>query len=373
MSLIDTVTGLFDRNAKKYMYASIDFSHVKDANFSAEPLVGGKNYFRLWLSEMCLAKDREWFRSWYPIVHSIVSIQFGNQEVNLPYVAGSLNLSDVDSSNLDRVIRLNHPMTALMPFNGGIVEVTAGILAMQGEDFLNRFIKVMGDFSNILVVPQLSAALSVAEPIAKGVEELLGVTNGDLHLGLHQAFVGGEGGGANTLKAGYIAAILAEENELDASKLWVVNDRLRYGTNANDSRLLEGRTYMLFRIENREQRDDMDRLTNIRGPFDEAINALMSGEEERSKTLLNTSLAAALTSNDLTKADRRRVIQALRDEYKEVEDIWRQTRGELTRGDNREIDEVHDFNRAMQRAMPVEKAFALEEPTFEEVFGKSEL
>jgi len=370
MSLIDTVTDLFNRNAKKYMYAPIDISHVKDANYSPEPLEGGKNYFRLWLSEMCLAKDREWFRSWYPVVHSIVSVQFGNQEVNLPYVAGSLNLSNVNSSNLDRVIRLNHPMTALMPFNGGVLELTAGILAMQGEDYLNRIIKVMGDFSSILVVPQLSAALSVAGPIAKGVEELLNVSSGDLHLGLHQAFVGG-GGGANSLKAGYIAAILAEENELDADKLWVVDNRLRYGTSANDSKLLEGRTYMLFRIESREQRDDMDGLTNIRGPFDEAINALMNGEVERSKTLLNTALAAAMTSNDLTKADRRRVTQALREEYKEIEDIWRQTHGELTRGAIRGIGELHDFNRVMERAMPVEKALELGEPTFEEIFSRS--
>lgn len=128
---------------------------------------------------------------------------------------------------------------------------------------------------------------------------------------------------------------------------------------------------MLFRIENREQRDDMNGLMNIRGPFDEAINALMNGEVERSKTLLNTSLAAAMTSNDLTKADRRRVTQALREEYKEIEDIWRQIQGELVRGVVRGIGETHDINEAMERAMPVEKALELGEPTFEEIFSRS--
>ncbi len=372
MPLIDTITGLFNRNAKKYMYVPIDFSHVKDATYSVEPLEAGKNYFRLWLNEMCLAKDREWFKSLYPVVHSIIRIQFGKQEISLPYVAGSLNLSDVNFSNLDKVIQLNHPMTSLMPFNGGAVEVAAGILAMQGEDYLNKFIKVMGDFSSILVVPQLSTALNVAGPIAKGVEELLGVSNGDMHLGLHQSFVGKGGGSTNCLKAGYIAAILAEEEELDTNGLWVTNDRLRYGTSADDSEPLTGFTYMLFQIESREERDDMDGLTNITEPFNEAISALMNGEEERSKTLLRTCIAAAMTSPDLTKADRRRVAQVMKTEFDEAQNMVVPTRGEVRQiipKEAREIDKITDLNKAIRRTMPAEEALARGEPTFEEIFG----
>jgi hypothetical protein len=371
MSLFDTVSSWVNRDSKKYMYVPIDTSHVKGATYNSEPLEGGKNYFRLWLSEMYLAKDLEWFKSWYPVVHSIIHFQFGNQEVSLPYVAGSLNLKDVNSTNLDRVIQLNHPMTTLMPFNGGVVEVTAGILAMEGRDYLNQFIKVMGDFANILVVPQLSAALNVVGPIANGVEELLGVSNGNLHLGLHQAYVGKEGGGANNLRAGYIAAILAEEKELDADKLWVLNDRLYYGASADNSEPLTGRTYMLFRVENREQRDDMDGLTNIRGPFNESISALVNGDDERAKTLLRAAIAAAMTSPDLTKADRRRVAQAMKDEFDETQKVTATTREAVKEiGKETPSGGISDLNRAMQRAMPVNEALALGEPTFEEIFGK---
>jgi hypothetical protein len=375
MSLMDMISSWIERDAKKYMYVPIDIDHVKGATFSAEPLEGGKNYFRLWLAEMYLAKDREWFKSWYPIVHSIIRFQFGTQDVSLPYVAGSLNLKDVNSSNLDRVIQLNHPMTTLMPFNGGVVDVTAGILAMEGTDYLNRFIKVMGDFANILVVPQLSTALNVAGPIAKGVEELLGVSNGNLHLGLHQSFVGKEGGGANILKAGYIAAILAEESNLDPSKLWVVDDRLRLGNSADSSVPLTGHTYMLFRVENRDQRDDMDGLANIRGPFNDALSSLVNGENERANTLMRSAISAALTSPDLTKADRRRVAQAMKDEFDEAQKMMlpvkeAPTRG-ATRGEEVRAAKTASFSRAMKRAMSVDEAFALGEPTFEEMFGKS--
>jgi hypothetical protein len=260
-------------------------------------------------------------------------------------------------------------MTALMPFNGGVVELTAGLLAMQGQDNLNKFIKVMGDFANILVVPQLSAAISVAGPIAKGIEELLGASNGDLHLGLHQAFVGKGGGNTNLLKAGYIAVILAQETELNANNLWVISDSLHYGADANSSKPLTGRTYMLFKIENREERDDLDGLTNIRGPFDQAINALTSGDEDRANTLLKVSLGVAMTSADLTKADRLRVAQALKEEFDNFKNNMPKLR-EQARLEGRENIEFPEFSKVLKLKMTVDEALALGEPTLEKILGK---
>jgi len=45
-------------------------------------------------------------------------------------------------------------------------------------------------------VPQLSAALAVAEPVATGVTEPLGSTNGQMHLNLHQTYTTKSGGAA---------------------------------------------------------------------------------------------------------------------------------------------------------------------------------
>src|SRR6185437_6162771 len=138
--------------------------------------------------EMCLRQDRAWFVSWHPAVHSIVRFQFGSRQTDIPGIAGELSLPDVGQQNLDRVVQLNHPMTTLLPYNGGTVELTAGLLAMEGTNLIAGFIKTMGDFAGLLMLPQLSAAVSVATPIASGVEQLLKNANGGLHLGLHQAF-----------------------------------------------------------------------------------------------------------------------------------------------------------------------------------------
>lgn len=359
MSLWNTITGWARRDAKKFMYTPIDSDHVKDPQYDIEPMEAGRNYFRMWLSEMYLKRDRDWFNSWHPAVHSLFRFQFGTQQVEIPHVAGPLKLKDVNANNLEKVIQLNYPMTTLMPFNGGVVEVVAGLLAMQGEAYINRFIKVMGDFAGLLAVPQLSAALSVAGPVADGVQELLGVSNGALHLGLHQAFTGKGGGGANELKAGYIAVILAEEAEVAKNRLWVIDDRLRYGGSMTNNAPFAGYAYMLFRIENRVERDDWEGLTSIQEPFRKAIEALGTGETERAESFLRTAIATALLSPDLTKADRSRAARALKDEFEAAQELGL---GAVPR-------EMPDLNQVMQRAISVDQALALGEPTFEELFA----
>lgn len=152
--------------------------------------------------------------------------------------------------------------------------------------------------------------------------------------------------------------------------LWVVNDRPRFGTSADNNKPLMGHTYMLFRIESREQRDDMDGLTDISRPFNDAINARQNGEEERAKILLNASIMAVGSSADLTRVDKNRLPQAMIKEFYATP-MGTPTRGGPTWGGVRISGEIPYLNKAMQRVMPVEEAFALGEPTFEEIFGRS--
>src|SRR5271165_5895637 len=132
MSLFDTFKELFSKEAQKFVYAPIARDHVKDANYSGEALESGKHYFRLWLVELFLEKEIDWGRSWYPMAHSLVVFQFGQQTIEIPHVAGAPKLQGLTDSDLQSFIRLNYPMTALMPFNGGVVELVTALVAMKG-------------------------------------------------------------------------------------------------------------------------------------------------------------------------------------------------------------------------------------------------
>lgn len=321
MGLLNWLKGRVDRDARHLVYAPIPAARALAAPDPDLPIRPREDYVRLWLTEMFLKKDRAWFSEWHPAVHALTRFQYGDGEVELPYIAGPLKLPDMAEANVGRVLHLNHALTPLVPFNGGSLEVAAGLLAMKGRNDIAVLIGALGRFADLLQVPQLSTALDVAAPLASAVEDLLGATDGALHLGLHQTFVADGGGGANGLRAGYVAVVLADEGTLDPSELWVAEDRLRRGPSAAQSRPLDGFTYMLFRIERREERSSWSGLAAIDKPFREAAEAFQAGDPALGRTRMKQAIFAAAGSPDLTWPDRRRVATRLQEELAYFESL----------------------------------------------------
>jgi len=353
MGLLDWFQSRWKSEAKMYKYAEIAHTNVTTeggGTAADEPLTAGDHYFRLWLVEMFLANDREWFTSWHPAVHAAISFQFGDREELITRVAGSSLLKDLSTENLDRVVGMNYTMTPLMPFNGGVVELSAGLLAIAGKNDIKGFLKVLGDFSNLLMVPQLSTALAIATPLANGLSELVGATDNKLMLGLHQTWTAGAAGAA-PLRAGYFTVILADEAVIENKKLWVHNGRLLYGESVGTAKPLRGYNYMLFRLERRDERDDWDSLTTIQEPYNKAIEMLRVGNTDQADAYIRAAKAAAFLSQELTRnVDQRRVVLQIQKRYDDAKEQM---------GLGAFKDEDTSFGEAMRSAMPVAEAKAL--------------
>jgi hypothetical protein len=317
MALLDKLTSFFSDPAHKRAYFRIAYDHIEKADFKDEELAAGKHYFRLWIAEMFLDKRVDWFREWYPMAHTLVSFQFGDQNLQVPHVAGAGQLQGVGEESLAKMIQLNHQLTSLMPFNGGTVEVVAGLLAMKGKDYIASVVKVMGDLSKLLVVPQLSTALGVALPIASGVQDLLGGGSGQMRLGMHQTFVGSGGSAQNVLRPGYFATIDGNATDYEETEFWVKGGRLFHGASMASCVPFESASHMLFQVEFREQRDDWMSLKNIQDAYNEAVKQQGEGEDEKADLAIKRAIVLARTSPDLTRADRIRVALAVKEDFEQ--------------------------------------------------------
>lgn len=334
MSLLDTLKGWIKKDADKYVLHRIPSDHVKDPKYADRLLTSQKDYFRLVLAEMHLKEARRWLATWYPVVHALVRFQFGGKSVEIPRVAGTSQIAALAKQDLGERIALNYPLTAAMPFNGGVVEVEAGLLGMKGSDYLKSLLKVLGDFSQLLAVPQLSAALKVAGPLASGVQDLLSGGDGFLELGLHQSF-SNQGGGDAELRPGYLAVVHATESKIETARLWVREDRLHLGPSLEASQLLTGVTHMLFRLEGFSERDDFASLESISVPYEKARETLARNgfhENDEYQTHFRAALSAAVTSPDLTAADQIRVAKAIKDALEDLKGLGSVPRegGDLT-------------------------------------------
>ena len=194
--------------------------------------------------------------------------------------------------------------------------------------------------------------------MSAGIEELLGATDGNVHLGFHRGYLSEVGGDVkNVLREGRVVVILATNDEVNKERLSLVDNRLFYAKSANaDPKPLTGHDYMTFRIERREERGDW-LLSAISEPMNKAIEAIVMGRDDEAKAFEQASIIAAFQSDDLSMFDRRRVVQAVKDELREVAGQGLGAVG----GKPRDLDKVREVRGMTLNASKAKGAMSLDE------------
>jgi hypothetical protein len=355
-------------------YLEIDRSHVelkKDQVLDATPVEAGYRYFRLWLAQMSLKNDREWATRWYPAVLSAVNFDYGGKPEEISHIAGETSLKNLDLANLNSGVTVNYPLTGLMPFNGGTVELETALMSVEGKSDMKSLLKVLGTFSSVLAVPQLSAALSIAGPLADGIAEFVGASGARPELRLHDVWTGVNSGGSNLLHAGYFVVLAAPPNTIRANELWVKQDQLYRGASLEKCDPLTGFHFMLLRIDTTATLDNWEFIASIADPFNQAMDFLKSAVEAdgdvRTSMLAQaekryaSARAATFRARELTK-----VVggNQLRDG---LEKQWNKAKAELGAGAFGDGD-LPTLNSAMRLAMSPAEAAALGQQTEDELW-----
>lgn len=296
MSVLDKIRGWFRSNGSHLVVTFIDHPD------GATPLKPHESYFRVWLSDSFLSHDVEWFTNRYPAVHASVKLDFAGQSATFTTFArppeGGLGPGQWTNFNL----------TTLMPYRGGVVELAAGLTAIEGNSRLGAAFDVLQDFSG-LIGPPLTEALTIAEKVSGGVEKLVYAGQDDVLLGIHQSYEATGGGGQSPLRPGYLAIVNATGDDVSSADLRVVEDRLHLAR-GEGTKPLEEHDYMLLRIEGRQERDDW-RFKRFEDLLAKAVRAHFGDDAKGFASFRDTLLAEILTTPDLTTADQVRVAQAV--------------------------------------------------------------
>ncbi|BCS35917.1 hypothetical protein TBR22_A51520 [Luteitalea sp. TBR-22] len=305
MSLLTILDDWWAREAAALVVHDVPASAVQPAGDTGTVCRAGVDYFRIWLAEMRLARDREWFATRHPAVHVLVRLRFGDADEEFPIVAGPMSLPGLDQAHLGDVVQLDHLLTPLLPHNGGVVEIAAGLLALEGTSAVKEVVRAVETMGAVLAAPPLSTAVAAAGALGSALQVLLGAAAGRQHLGVHLSYAGAQA--PKALHAGYVAILRQGASALEARDLSVQQGRLHLR-----GAPVTGLDYMLLRIERVEERDDWRALSAIDAPFREAQAALAYGNEAMAKAFMSRALLEALHSKDLTETDRRRVSSELR-------------------------------------------------------------
>jgi hypothetical protein len=308
MSLSDWFSQLCSHQSVHYTAAAV--------SSDSDPVVlqAGQHYIRLRLAEMYLKDDRKLFRSYVPVVSSVVSLQFGsNSAQQLADVAGPLSLN-LSEDVLGRGVETNYHLTNLVPYKGGTVSVSAALLAYESKDYFSSFLKLANGVAGILTTGQLSSYLKVADTAVSGIQDLLDGADKEVYLVYHNEYGGSDSSGGVSLKSGYTAVIGADKTSFDTSKLYVKDSSLLYGNTKDNAQPLTGYDYMLLAVESAVARDDFREFAGYSTMLSSALEKGIT-DQAAGETIIESEMIAVFKSDDLTYVDKTRVAAALKAEY----------------------------------------------------------
>lgn len=318
MRIWDKMRHTGQRDTKAFVFREIPQAGIAPGT-AGPALMVEQDYFRVWLCEIFLGTRSTLLADWLPAAHARVSVtRPGRTPLEFSKVVRP------QPGHLAQGVRLNYPLTDLIPYKGGVVEIEAALVAWQQANRIDVAVELLQAVS-ALPVPSVAPALAIAAQVTTAARDLVRKGDGAVHLDLHQAFVSSENGAAtapetgNILRPTYMAVLLADENEVSPGTLRVVNSQLcQLGTDGKVRHLL-GWDFLLLRVEARSAIDDFW-LPEMEELLDKAIAALEASSPTVARHYRSAAIAVAWRSPLFTWSDRDRIIGAIKARFDEVAD-----------------------------------------------------
>jgi hypothetical protein len=279
--------------------------------------VAETHYVQLLVTRMMLANGQVWFSKRYPSVYSIVETRYGDNSLELSNVAGPKKLGDLKPASLDKSLIVNQPLTGKLPFRGGSLGLTCGLVSLEAANLLQSFLDVVGNFAGKLAQPEISAVIDLAGPVANAVQELF--TGGKAKTELYYSNNFSGDNPASALESGFILLSDHPSGTFDRSQVWVIQGEPRIGPSAAAAKPIQGHNYMLLQLKVTPDRDDWSSLRAIDKPLDLALSHKIAGKIADAEAARTAAIQAVYTSDDLTRTDRVRIAAAIRDLYEKAE------------------------------------------------------
>lgn len=218
----------------------------------------GQHYFVVRVNEMFLAYDRQWFRSYLPMVTVVSEFQYGSEKQSVPFVVGPSMLERYGLVLPNKgLIISNTRVAGIHPFRGGRLNLAVVLYKLNRSDAVKKLLEVVESAATALdFSTSLSGYLKVGNVVVDGIERLFELSPVQPVIGLRNEFDMEAG---DKFEPGYFAVIDVSEKDVSPGDFSVKEDRLLYrGAAFRDA------DYVLYSIVQAEKREDVQML-----PFQE--------------------------------------------------------------------------------------------------------
>lgn len=246
------ISEIFSGKARTLFWRRLNPDHVVDCQ-TGVAIETDQAYFVIRMKEMYLATTRRLWRRFYPMLHGYVD--YAGSQVHS--VAGPGQLRELTDANLDRIVNLNLRLAGPIAYKGGEVSILIGLYSVPGQDAARALVDTVCTVANLAGIAAGQAA-PIATAIKSGVENILGLNDARLELGIRDSFYQN-----NRLQSCYYVGINVPSTDVAFNELWVRDGRLIKGPDPIVGVNYEDHDYMIIEIERRDSRDDWPSLPGI--------------------------------------------------------------------------------------------------------------
>jgi hypothetical protein len=301
--------------AKTRANFAIDRQHTDNGAALGPPFKAKHHYFRVIVHEMFLAKSREWFVEYDPMVVAAASYIYDTKVETIPFVVGPSMLKDFGYELPGGMVFNNTPVSGLNPYQGGAFTLTLVLYKVQRKNNADRLLQLVEGISKSIDPSNtLGAYLKVAGSIVDGVDAILGLQGTVPVLG-YRVTIDPQVGTAMTPDYVVLIDEDSDAQTMKRERFRVIDSRLYCVDAEGKPGEFRDHDFVLFRIAQADKRTDESTLPFF--PLWKAARDFASrGDDEfwkEAKSQFNTLKRSLLSSPDLTVPDSER----LRSEYLE--------------------------------------------------------
>ena len=221
-------------------------------------LVRDQDYFLVQVNEMFLADERKWTSTYDPAVLVLTEFEYDGEIREVPFVVGPRMLDERGIKDNAGVVYRDTRVAGLHPYRGSTVGLTVILYRVRQDDSAKNLLNVVEQVSGALdVATTLPIYLKFASAVFGGVESLLGLDSTAPIVGLREEF---DEAAQKPPRTGYYVLIDAPEEEIDVSRLWVRDRRLRHGDDLQTSVPYRDSDYVLYSVRSTSERRDVGML-----------------------------------------------------------------------------------------------------------------
>jgi len=294
---------------KRWLHSNAE--HVTEAfipDGDSEPLQPDGGYLRLWLAEGFLGTARSWGSDQFPALHGIVSFPLPGR--------GPASYSVLSRPPLAGGVRLDYPITPLLPYHGGVIEIDAALYKVASGSPLITVLQLVGALQPLLG-PPLNIAAAIAERLSDGIQSVLDASRQEPLLAIHQSLVA-PGSNGTAVRSGYSAILATPQHRLQGTPS-VRDGRLVLATAAG-AQQPTGTDYLMLRVECRTERDDWN-FPYLDTLIAASAEAYLTGQQARFESLRTEAILRAYNSPDLVPVDRKRVAILVTERIDEIQQL----------------------------------------------------